>query len=85
MVVKGSECLKPKTENVVLNFINETFFFVVDTSDYSITATLNQAYRPVAFISRTLNACEQKLSAIEKEVCAIMEVLHKWRHYLNGH
>ena len=52
--------------------------------DYAIAATLNQAGRPVAFFSRTLNKSEHHQSSVEKEACAIVESVLKWRHYLQG-
>ena len=55
-----------------------------DASDYAIAATLNQAGRPMAFFSRSLNKSELHQSAVEKEACAIVESVTKWRHYLQG-
>ena len=55
-----------------------------DASDLAIAATLNQNGRPVAFFSRTLTQPEKRHSAVEKEACAIVESLRKWRHYLMG-
>ena len=55
-----------------------------DASDYAIAATLNQAGRPVAFFSRTLSKSEHHHSSVEKEACAIVEAVVKWRHYLHG-
>ena len=60
--------------------------FVVETdaSDHAVAATLSQGGRPVAFFSRTLSACKQHHSSIEKEAYAIVESLRLWRHYLLG-
>ena len=55
-----------------------------DASDYAIAATLNQAGRPVAFFSRTLNKSEHHHPPVEKEACAIVEAVGKWRHFLQG-
>ena len=55
-----------------------------DASDYAIAATLNQLGRPVAFFSRTLNKSEHHQPPVEKEACAIVEAVQKWRHYLQG-
>lgn len=63
---------------------NETFTVETDASDFAIAATLTQKGRPVAFFSRTLSNPECRHSAIEKEACAIVESLKKWRHYLIG-
>jgi hypothetical protein len=73
-------------EKAVLTTIDEDVPFVVETdaSHHAIAATLNQAGRPVAFFSRTLNNAEQRHSSVEKEAYAIVESLRKWRHYLIG-
>ncbi|XP_063628196.1 uncharacterized protein LOC134799687 [Cydia splendana] len=60
----------------------ETLTVETDASDYALAATLSQNGRPVAFFSRTLSDCERKHASVEKEACAIVECLRKWRHYL---
>ena len=62
----------------------EPFTVETDASDFSLAASLTQGDRPVAFFSRTLNDSEKKYPIIEKEACAIIECLKKWRHYLLG-
>ena len=78
------ENLKSEIEAAVLHHVDENKPFVIETdaSNYAIAATLNQCGRPVAFFSRTLNSCEQKQAAVEKEALAIVEAIRKWRHYL---
>ena len=55
-----------------------------DASDFAVAATLNQDGGPVAFYSRTLSPSKQRHSAVEKEACAVVEALKKWRHLLIG-
>ena len=55
-----------------------------DASDFAISACLNQGGKPVAFFSRTLKQHERNHPAIEKEACAIVEAVRKWRHYLSS-
>ena len=55
-----------------------------DASGYALSASLNQNGKPVAFFSRTLNKHEKLHSSIEKEACAIVEAVRKWRHYLTN-
>lgn len=63
---------------------DQPFTVETDASAHSIAATLNQGNRPVAFFSRTLTKAERNYPAIEKEACAIVESLKRWRHYLLG-
>ena len=78
--------LKTLIENSVITTIQNDIPLVVETdaSEHSLAASLNQAGRPVAFFSRTLSRSEQGWHSVEKEACAIVEALHKWRHFLLG-
>ena len=55
-----------------------------DASEFSLAAILSQDGRPVAFMSRTLTSCERRYPAVEKEACAIIEAVRRWKHYLKG-
>ena len=59
--------------------IDESMPFVVecDASDTTLSATLNQGGRPVAFMSRTLQGSELHHPPIEKEATAIIEAVRK--------
>ena len=82
--VKDFESLKQDIANASLQAIDENAPFVVecDASDMAISATLNQAGRPVAFMSRTLHGSERRYPAVEKEATAIVEAIRKWEHLL---
>ena len=82
--VKDFESLKQDIANASLQAIDENVPFVVecDASDVAISATLNQAGRPVAFMSRTLHGSERRYPAVEKEATAIVEAIRKWEHLL---
>ncbi len=60
-----------------------------DGSDFAMGAVLSQQqgdgmWRPVAFISKSLNPAEQNYEVYNKELLAVMHVLYEWSHYLKG-
>ena len=71
-------------ENAALVTVEAGYPLVIETdaSEIAIAATLNQNGRPIAFFSRTLSSHEKHQSSVEKEACAIVEAVRKWRHYL---
>ena len=63
--------------------IDESMPFVVecDASGTTLSPTLNQGGRPVAFMSKTLQGSELHHTPVEKEATAIVEVVRKWSHF----
>ncbi|CAC5361814.1 unnamed protein product [Mytilus coruscus] len=86
IAVKAFDDLKSNLENASISAIDEAIPFVVETyaSDSVLAGNLNQGGRAVAFFSRILNAHELGHSPVEKEACAIVEAVRKWRHLLSG-
>ena len=78
--------LKSLVASAVVLSIDENLPFEVecDASDIALAGVLNQQGRPVAFFSRTLHGSELKWSSVEKEACACIESIRKWKHYLTG-
>jgi len=61
----------------------------VDASDYATRGVLSAKcedgkWRPVAFISKSLNATERNYEIHDKEMLAVIRSLEAWRHYLEG-
>ena len=60
-----------------------------DASDYAtggvlLTKCEDGKWRPVAFISKSLNTIEQNYEIHDKEMLAVIRCLEAWRHYLEG-
>ena len=57
-----------------------------DASGHAIGGVLSQEqdrkWKPIAFLSRTIQAVEQNYEIYDKELLAIVEALAKWRQYL---
>jgi hypothetical protein len=65
------------------------FRMEMDASDFAIAAILSQLddegkWRPVAFLSRSLNDAERNYEIYDKEMLAIMHGFYEWAHYLKG-
>jgi len=58
----------------------------IDVSEYAIEGVLSQEqegkWRPIAFLSRTMQPAERNYEIYDKELLAIVEVLSKWKQYL---
>jgi len=60
-----------------------------NASDYATGGVLllkceDGKWRPVAFISKSLNATERNYEIHDKEMLAVIRCLEAWRHYLEG-
>ena len=61
----------------------------VDTSDYAIGGVLSmeckdKLWRPVTFLSKSLNETERNYEIYDKEMLAIIRGLENWRYLLEG-
>jgi len=61
----------------------------VDALDYATEEVLSTKcedgkWKPVAFISKLLNATGQNYEIYNKEMLAVIRCLEAWRHYLEG-
>lgn len=68
--------------------LSKPFLLTTDASNFAIGAVLSQgpvgSDKPIAFASRTLNKSEEKYSAIEKELLAVVWACKYFRPYLYG-
>jgi len=60
-----------------------------DALDYAMGEVLltkceDGKWRPVAFISKSLNTTERNYKIHDKEMLAVIRCLEVWRHYLEG-
>jgi len=61
----------------------------VDVLDYAIGGVLSMEYedskwRPVAFLSKSLNETERNYKIHDKEMLAVIRGLENWRHLLES-
>jgi len=61
----------------------------MDASDFAMGRVLsmkceNERWRPVAYISKSLNEAERNYEIHDKEMLAIIQCLETWRHFLEG-
>ena len=68
----------------------EPLILETDASDFAISGILSQLkspdndLHPIAFHSRSMTAPERNYDIHDKELLAIVECFHHWRHYLEG-
>ena len=86
---KGFKKLKEKiTSQLVLSLPRreEKFRVETDASGHAIGEVLFQEqdgkWKPIAFLSRTMQPAERNYEIYDKELLAIVEALIKWRQYL---
>ena len=61
----------------------------MNASDYAMGRVLSmecedELWRPVAFLSKSLNETERNYEIHDKEILAIIRALEAWRHLLEG-
>ena len=60
-----------------------------DASDFAMRGVLSmkcedERWRPVAYISKSLNEAERNYEIHNKEMLVIIQCLEAWRHFLEG-
>jgi hypothetical protein len=69
--------------------VTRPFKLETDASDYATGAVLSQLcedekWRPVGFMSKSLNDPERNYPIYDKEMLSVMRALEEWRHLLEG-
>jgi len=69
--------------------LNKRMRMEVDTSDYMIEGILSMEYedgrwRPVVFLSKSLNETERNYEIHNKKMLAVIRGLENWRYLLEG-
>ena len=89
MAFKGLKREITSERTLIIPQPNKLFQMETDASDFAITVILSQEdekgiWRPVAFISKSLNDTERNYEIYNKEMLAIMYSFYEWAHYLKG-
>ena len=69
--------------------LNKKIRMEVDASDYTMDGVLSIEYkdgkwRPVAFLSKSLNETERNYEIHDKEMLVVIRGLENWKHLLEG-
>ena len=82
---------KQIAEEVTLRIPDDEGQFRIETdaSEFATRAILSQQdkagmWKPVAFISQSLNETERNYEIYDKEMLAVMRAFYEWNHYLKG-
>jgi len=63
---------------------SKTFTVETDASSKGLGVVLLQEGKPLAFWSQALSERSQNKSVYERELMAVVQAIHKWKHYLMG-
>ena len=67
---------------------NKKYIVYTDASDNACRAQVSQEHNgmefPIAFLSHTFTATQQKWSTTKQEACGIYYAITKWNYYLQG-
>ena len=78
-----------KRTSISITRLDKKMRMEVDVLDYTMEGVLSmeckdRRWRPVAFLSKSLNETERNYEIYDKEMLAVIRELENWRHLLEG-
>eukprot|EP00253_Pinus_taeda_P034566 PITA_34566 len=84
---KAFDALKEKISTapvLALLDLQRPFEIQTDASDYAMGAVLTRHSKPICYHSKTFNPAVVNYPTYDKELCALVQSVKKWKHYLMG-
>ena len=84
---KAFDTLKEKiSKNPVLALpdLQQPFEIEIDASGYAMGAVLMQHKKPICYHTETFSKTIINYPTYDKELCALVQSVKKWKHYLMG-
>jgi hypothetical protein len=69
---------------LALSNIQQPFEIKIDAIEYTMGAVLMQYGKPIYYHSETLNQYVVNYPTYDKELCALVQSVEKWKHYFLG-
>jgi hypothetical protein len=69
---------------LALTNLQQQFKIETDANEYAMGAVLMQYRKPICYHSETFNQVVVNYPTYDKELCALVKSITKWKHYLLG-
>jgi hypothetical protein len=64
--------------------LQQPFEIEIDASDYAMGVVLIQMRKPICYYYETFTSAVRNYPTYDKELCALVHSLKKWKHYSMG-